>query len=221
MSLEEIEKELENYVCDMKARVWDMIEDAVQCIELEELKYLTDLAEKIEFKIGEVPNLIDEIHEIAHLVSALEKKEKAFCELLESSNLDLGARKVEVPPGQFNIQVNWKNLGKGNNTEIIFQKTASKTLALFFAKMYNKLGSAFLEKVSKYPISRGPFISKIPSKDFLNEQNGTLYAHSEIGESGYFVLTHSDTPQKLKDIEGLCQFLGYPSDTFIAKVGKE
>ena len=51
-------------------------------------------------------------------------------------------------------------------------------------------------------------ISKSPKTDFLNQTQGKVYGHKRLRGTDYFVLTHSQTSQKVDDLGRICRVLG-------------
>lgn len=111
---------------------------------------------------------------------------------------------------QLRVQIDWARLGKEGGKEIITEHKSSDTMAKWAGRLYQKFGVHFLQRLSTFRINRGPMISKQPKSDFVNKQDGTLYSHHAVLDSGYYILTHSQTSQKVEDIRRACQFLGFP-----------
>jgi hypothetical protein len=108
------------------------------------------------------------------------------------------------------VQVDWMRLGKAGGKEVISEHKSSDTMAKWAGRLYQQMGTQVLQNLSNFRISRGPMISKQPNVDFINKQDSTLYSHQPILDSGYYILTHSQTTQKVGDVRKACQFLGFP-----------
>jgi hypothetical protein len=51
----------------------------------------------------------------------------------------------------------------------------------------------------------------MPAKDFVNQAQGKLYGHKKIQGTDYYVLTHSQTSQKIEDLNRICRVVGFIS----------
>jgi hypothetical protein len=107
------------------------------------------------------------------------------------------------------IEIDWSRNGKSKGKETIFDSVASKTMAKWASRLYEELGIEILHSLSTFKVNRGVFVSKNPERDYL-KPDGSPYAYLPILNTGYFILTHSQTEQKIKDITNACRFLGLP-----------
>jgi hypothetical protein len=96
----------------------------------------------------------------------------------------------------------------------ICEKTATDTVVALMERIMTLFGLSGLEKLMNLQVSRGPLISREPRKDYLNASTGNLYAHHRIPGTSLYVLTHSDTQQKMKDLTAALQRLGLPDRAF-------
>lgn len=108
------------------------------------------------------------------------------------------------------VEIDWGRLEKPGGKEVICERMASDTMTKFVHRLYAALGIAILEKLSSFRISRGPLVSKDPKRDFSNRANGTLYSHQRVPGTSFYVLTHSQTSQKVADVKDACRFLTLP-----------
>jgi hypothetical protein len=108
------------------------------------------------------------------------------------------------------IEIHWERLGKPGGKEVICEHKASDTMAKFLHRLYNALGTGALEKLSTFRVSIGPLVSKDPRGEFANRAKGTLYSHQRLPGTPFYVLTHSQTSQKVGDLKDACKFLGLP-----------
>lgn len=103
------------------------------------------------------------------------------------------------------IAVDWTRLGKAGGLEVISEHLSSDTMVKWATRLYEQLGTDSLQKLSRFRISRGPMVSKSPLLDYLNKTDGSVYSHQSIADSGYYILTHSQTSQKVSDITKACR----------------
>jgi len=108
------------------------------------------------------------------------------------------------------IVIDWTMFGAHSGTETICEHMASDSLVKFVTRLYQIKGIEVLERLSELRVNRGFFVSKNPSKDYRywNGSADAEYQNRPIADSGFFVLTQSDTNQKIGDIKKACQFLG-------------
>ena len=125
-----------------------------------------------------------------------------------------------VPSGKkvLAITIDFKLLGKSLVKKTISERKSAETYRQFFKLMHSQFGSEFLKDCAKFPVSRGPIVSKCPEKDFRNTKKGNLYTHSPIAHTGYFLLTHIGNQQKVKDIKKLARFLKYPPGAILVNL---
>jgi len=83
-------------------------------------------------------------------------------------------------------------------------------MAKWVVRLYQEMGEQILTTLRGLRINRGPFVSRDPQKDFMNKAAGTLFQHQPILNTGYYVLTHSGTGEKIGEIQKACQALSLP-----------
>ena len=115
------------------------------------------------------------------------------------------------------IEIDWPRLGKPGGKEIICEHLASASLAKFVSRLYEAMGIEILEKLAKLRVNRGPFVTRNPRIDYWNPVDQDAYQHQPIGQSGFFVLTHSETKQKVEDVAKASQFLRLPPGAVVAE----
>jgi hypothetical protein len=107
------------------------------------------------------------------------------------------------------IEIDWSRNGKSKGKEIIFETLASKTMQKWASRLYEEMGIEILHRLSTFRVNRGFLVSKSPERDYL-KPNGQPYANLPILHTGYFILTHSQTSEKVEDITNACRFLELP-----------
>jgi len=91
----------------------------------------------------------------------------------------------------------------------------------FVSRVVQAMGPEALIKLEQVRINRGPLISKTPARDFLNQAKGDLYSHKRIRGTDYYILTHSETSQKVDDLKKVCRVLGFaPESVHIEQVNR-
>ena len=128
-------------------------------------------------------------------------------------DLDKIGSSSKGPRSNISVVLNWQLINRGNQ-EKIRENTAAATMARLMERLARSLGEKILDKLTGFRISRGPIVSRTPDRDFINKKTGDTYAHHKIPNTSYYVLTHSETDQKVKDLKSIAKFLGYPA-TFL------
>ena len=122
------------------------------------------------------------------------------------------------------IEINGSFFGSPHKSEVFCEHMASDTLAKFFARLCAIKGTAILEKLSRFKVNRRMLVSKNPKTDYRYLSGGVekIYSHQPIGNSGYFVLTHSKTGEKVEFLRTVCRtILNLPDQMFkVEEVGK-
>jgi hypothetical protein len=107
------------------------------------------------------------------------------------------------------IEIDWASNGKSKGKETICESVASKTMAKWASRLYEEMGIEILHRLSTFKVNRGFLVSKNPERDYL-KPDGRPYACLPILNTGYFILTNSQTWEKIEDITNACRFLGLP-----------
>jgi len=106
------------------------------------------------------------------------------------------------------IKVNWRANGRDRDAEEIYEHTAAASMASFVARLIQEFGDDAVQKLSRMRVNRGSLISRSPAKDFVNQAQGKLYGHKKLRGTEYYILTHSQTSQKVEDLNRVCRVLG-------------
>jgi hypothetical protein len=124
-------------------------------------------------------------------------------------------------PQTLKIRIDWKANARNKEPEEICENTAAASMAAFVSRAIQELGQDVLSKLERVRINRGPLISRTPAKDFVNQAQGKLYGHKKIRGSDYYILTHSQTSQKVEDLNKVCRVLGFvPGSIQIEQVNR-
>ncbi len=182
--------------------------------DVEAIKRLSDVATRIK-------SLQESLTAIEHDATELESLLEGFTKSPDSAlkAFSLTQPQIELENDEFVsrsrgkkllIEIHWERLGKPGGKEVICESMASDTMAKFLLRIHAALGTGALEKLAAFRISRGPIVSKDPQRDFANRSNGTVYSHQRVAGTPFYVLTHSQTSQKVGDVREACKFLGLP-----------
>ncbi len=112
-------------------------------------------------------------------------------------------------PQTLRIEIDWKANGRTHEKELILLPKAGDGVVKFLSRVVEEFGQDALQKLSRVKINRGLLLSKTPGTDFLNQAQGKVYAHKRLRGTDYYVLTHSQTTQKMDDINRICRVLGF------------
>jgi hypothetical protein len=125
-------------------------------------------------------------------------------------------------PQTLRIEIDWKANGKTHEKELIILPKAGDGVVKFLSRVVEEFGQDALQKLSRVKINRGLLLSKTPATDFLNQAQGKVYAHKRLRGTDYYVLTHSQTSQKMDDINRICRVLGFvPGSVQVRTVSRE
>lgn len=117
------------------------------------------------------------------------------------------------PQSNMSVTIRWDLIGKGN-TEAIRASTAAATLVHVISRLSRVLGGDTLDRLTHFRVSRGPLVSPNPGRDFVNGSTMETYGHHPLPGTDLYVLTHSSTDQKIKDLNALLTFLKLPAGLF-------
>jgi hypothetical protein len=124
-------------------------------------------------------------------------------------------------PHRLRIKIDWKANRRDRTAEEIFEHTAAASMVTFVSRLIEEFGDDVLQKLSRLRFNRGPFLSKTPAKDFVNQAQGNLYGHKKLRGTDFFILTHSSTSQKVQDLNRVCRVLGLaPGSVTIEEVDR-
>jgi hypothetical protein len=107
------------------------------------------------------------------------------------------------------IEIDWKRIGKDRATETICMHKASDAITKWATRFYEELGPEVLRNLSAFQVGRGMLVSRSPETDYRTPE-GKPYQSRPILNSGYFILTHSETSEKVEDIQNACRHLKLP-----------
>lgn len=175
------------------------ISEASKRQDVTELERLTKIAKRVQ----ELESAAQRIEsELADLERSLKDPSAAILSEAPKSEVEFGARP------SIRIAIDWNKTAVRRAPVVIEERKASQALVSFLAEICAAMGEAALDQLAKLKISRGPLVSKQPQADFINNGNGTVYAHHPIPGSKYFVITHSGTTEKIDAIHSAARLLG-------------
>lgn len=109
--------------------------------------------------------------------------------------------------GPIVVIADFPRLGINRPQAIISERQASDTMRKVMEVLVEAKGLPVLEQLTQLRVNRGPLVSGDPVRDYTNPQSGQLYAHQRIGNTGYSVLTHSATAEKIRDLRKVAETL--------------
>jgi uncharacterized protein with ParB-like and HNH nuclease domain len=117
--------------------------------------------------------------------------------------------------GKLSIKIDWSTKEQQLPAEEIIGDSDAEKMVSFIKRLAEVFGAEIFSKLERLRISRGPIISSDPSSDFVNQRRGTLFGHHPIPGTGYYVLTHSDRKQKVRDLQRMVNYLGLAQNSYI------
>lgn len=181
--------------------------------EFESVTRLSTLLTRLQLLQKRATELEGEILEIESTIKGLNGKtapQKVAPLAPQSGHADEDSEDFgRAGPQTLRIEIDWKANGKTHEKEIILLPKAGDAVVKFLSRVIEELGQDALQKLSRVKINRGLLLSKTPATDFLNQAQGKVYAHKRLRGTDYYVLTHSQTSQKMDDINRICRVLGF------------
>jgi len=124
---------------------------------------------------------------------------------------------TKAPPTVLRIKLCWSKLGLPGADDIIEERMAADALPRLFELLAEKMGAQVLERAGQVMHGDRPLLSRRPAQEWINPNSGAPYASKVIGHTGWYVITHSSTRQKIEQIEALARSLGIPLGTIQAE----
>jgi hypothetical protein len=94
------------------------------------------------------------------------------------------------------------------------EDTAAETMVATMERLLAEFGMDVLTKLHDLRTGRGPLLSRRPSVDFLNPNTGELYTNHKIPGTDFYVLTHSDTQEKVEALQRALRLIGLQPTKF-------
>jgi hypothetical protein len=166
--------------------------------DLERISRLNQLAKRVR-EIEEGTKAFDA--ELAQITSEVEGKETS----------DRTYQAVASPPihsGPIVVTIDFPHLGVNHAAVVISERQASDTMRRVIEALVAAKGPSILQSLTQLRVNRGPIVTQDPEHDYKNPQTGQLYAHQPVGSTGFFVLTHSATVEKVRDLGLVAETLG-------------
>jgi hypothetical protein len=195
-----------------------------ECLAKGEFETVTNLSPLLARVQGLQKRAADIEHETSEIESALKVIKTGSRAQIEELAPQLAiTREIErARPQTLKILIDWKANKRDGGTEEICENTAAGTMAAFVSHVVQKLGLHVLAKLEQVRINRGPLVSTKPAVDFVNLAQGNLYAHKKIRGTDYYILTHSQTTQKITDLNRVCRVLGFvPGSVQIQQINRD
>jgi hypothetical protein len=163
---------------------------------------------------------ISRMNQMAKRVQEIEAGKTAFAaELAEIATKLKDGGSTEQPTfaliprhsGPLTVEIDFPRLGTSHPNVVISERQASDTMRRVIEALVAAKGAGILQALAQVRVNRGPLVSNQPKRDYNNSRSGQLYAHQPIGSTGYSVLTHSSTAEKVRDLRMVGERLGYSS----------
>lgn len=162
---------------------------------------------------------IAHLNQLAKRVREIEESQSALVAELSriSAQVDGAPKPNEPQPMHSGISYNrtgpivviadFPRLGINRPQLVISERQASETVRKVIEVLAEARGPVVLEQLAQLRVNRGPFVSRDPERDYKNPQSGQLYSHQRIGNTGFSVLTHSATAEKIRDLKRVAETL--------------
>lgn len=126
----------------------------------------------------------------------------------------LSASDIGNDESPLTVEIDFPALGLANEIRVISEPRASDTMRKVMEILASVMGQDVLKKVVAMREGRRPLVSPNPDRDFRIGETDKTYQHQQIGTTGFFVLTNTDSAQKLKDLKEVAGTLGFPAHHF-------
>lgn len=194
----------------------EKISEATTGFHLREISRLSKIAERAKEILTTQRRLDDELDaltkELNHTSHAPNTPSDSSPEPTRIEPVGIGRSYTDSPLllGPIAIAIDWSAVGKTLPKQTICERKASDTLRAFFEAIHEQFGSETLSRLVAVRANRAPLLSQRPETEFLNPRQGVCYQHQQIGSTGWYVLTHSSTPEKLEIIRQVARALRFP-----------
>lgn len=108
------------------------------------------------------------------------------------------------------IQVDWRSAEVDRDAELIDSATGAESIARFIEILVREQGTSILPTIQRIGAGGCGLVSREPKNDFINPASGELYGHKPIGDTGWYVKTHTSTKTKIDQIHQIKAVLGLP-----------
>lgn len=189
------------------SQLMQSIQAATVRVDVTEITRLSQLARRVQEIRNQMNSLGEELEKIQ---AAIQKNEQAGSAASHPIGVQEDPVITPAIKGDVVVELDWALCGINRPKAKISESRMSETLVGYVAELKAALGADALEKLASFKISRGPLISKRPAVDFNNRSTGLPYAHHQLEGTGYHVLTHSSTAEKVDAIRESWRFLGLP-----------
>lgn len=174
-------------------------------MDLAELTRLSKLAQRVQAIEAQAGALNDELRQIENSLGA--GYGPAPAPVVSHAAFDL-ENAIGTARGDIVVEINWNSCKISRPTARISERKVSDTMVSFMEELQAALGVDVLRKLSAFRVSRGPLVSQNPQIDYVNSKTGAIYVNHPIGHTGFYVLTHSGTAEKVAALKDAWTFLG-------------
>ncbi len=156
---------------------------------------------RVEAVAAAVNELEASLDKLAQVQKDVKRAMGAFDQLTKASNRASQTRLL--------IKMNWREAGTDRDMEIIDTPTGAEGIARFVESMVQVYGDSILPTLQLVGAGGSGLVSQNPT-DFINPASGEPYGHRPIGNTGWYVKTHSSTKTKVEQINQIKAVLGLP-----------
>ena len=185
-------------------RLLEGIKAATVRMDLAEITRLSKMAQRVQAIEAQVGVLNQELRQIENSLG-IGRGSAAPTETKPSFNLENASAAAS---GDMVVEVNWSLCKIDRPNARISDRKVSDTMVSFMEELQAALGIEALRKLSAFKVSRGPLVSQNPQTDYVNNATGAIYVNHPIGHTGFYVLTHSSTAEKVAALVEAWRFLG-------------
>ncbi|MBI5770618.1 MAG: hypothetical protein HZA93_22765 [Verrucomicrobia bacterium] len=212
---------------NLQARLLSRISAAARAGKLEEVAAFSTHASRVKELFGRLEQLEKDAEMIAHELNEIEgihensKRPHSLAPAPAAKNgsveLDELVSAITTKRRDLRIleiKIDWAKNGHPGGVEMIRESFASDSLVKLFESLRAHFSSRAFDVGSTVQVNRGPFVSRNPRADFVNRVNGEAYSSQPVRGTDWFVLTHSTTNEKVRDVRQLLEKIGLKPGTF-------
>ena len=186
-------------------RLLEKIKEATARMDLGELTRLSKMAQRVQGIEAQMTALHQELRQIENSVGIDAGAAATTTAFQPAFNLENASA---TDRGDIVVEINWSSCKISRPTARISERMVSDTMVSFMEELQAALGIEVLRKLTAFRVSRGPLVSQNPQADYVNSKTGAIYVNHPIGHTGFNVLTHSSTPEKVAAFKDAWKFLG-------------
>lgn len=186
-------------------RLLEKIKEATTRMDLGELTRLSKMAQRVQGIEAQMAALHQELRQIENSVGIDADSAATPTVAQPAFNME---NTSATDRGDIVVEINWSSCKISRPTARISERMVSDTMVSFMEELQAALGIEVLRRLTAFRVSRGPLVSQNPQADYVNSKTGAIYVNHPIGHTGFNVLTHSSTTEKVAAFKDAWKFLG-------------